>query len=116
MLEYILQNGGIMKLQIIINKKQSVEKIATYYEDENELQLIFKNTKEYLAFLKRRELTKDDFDSIFNSEDEIKGLLRRKDLLNSLDDAPIHIPIMSLNDVPKLLLKQKRSIKAIFSR
>ena len=38
MLEYILQNGGIMKLQIIINKKQSVEKIATYYEDENELQ------------------------------------------------------------------------------
>ena len=110
MLEYILQNGGIMKLQIIINKKQSIEKIATYYEDENELQLIFKNTKEYLAFLKRRELTKDDFDSIFNSEDEIKELLRRKDLLNSLDDAPIHIPIMSLNDVPKLLLKQKRNI------
>lgn len=110
MLEYILQNGGIMKLQIIINKKQSVEKIATYYEDENELQLIFKNTKEYLAFLKRRELTKDDFDSIFNSEDEIKRLLKRKDLLNSLDDAPIHIPIMSLNDVPKLLLKQKRNI------
>ena len=72
MLEYILQNGCIMKLQIIINKKQSVEKIATYYEDENELQLIFKNTKEYLAFLKHRELTKDDFDSIFNSEDEIK--------------------------------------------
>lgn len=99
-----------MKLQIIINKKQSVEKIATYYEDENELQLIFKNTKEYLAFLKHRELTKDDFDSIFNSEDEIKKLLRRKDLLNSLDDAPIHIPIMSLNDVPKLLLKQKRNI------
>ena len=110
MLEYIQQNGGIMKLQIIINKKQNVEKIATYYEDENELQLIFKNTKEYLAFLKHRELTKDDFDFIFNSEDEIKKLLRRKDLLNSLDDAPIHIPIMSLNDVPKLLLKQKRNI------
>ena len=80
MLEYILQNGGIMKLQIIINKKQSVEKIATYYEDENELQLIFKNTKEYLAFLKRRELTKDNFDCIFNSEDVLKKLLRRKEI------------------------------------
>ena len=83
MLEYILQNGGIMKLQIIINKKQSVEKIATYYEDENELQLIFKNTKEYLAFLKRRELTKDDFMDI---QDIIEEHEKLEDNSNDLEE------------------------------
>ena len=104
----------MLKVDIIISKNDIYkdDKVADYFDDSNVLRLVFKSEDEYLDFLKKPQLTSQDF-SKFNLEsipDKVQTILSYTKLYDLIKSSTPTFELETINNLPTRILLTKQKI------